>query len=108
MLEVDKQLGKTIKTLIEEIQEILLDYPKTIFKEKLMKIGVISDLLDPEMLEPYIINDILVYEIKGDFPLLDVAVLPSAVFNVEYSLALDECSLWKVNFQQLVEEIEVE
>lgn len=108
MLDVDKQLGKSVKNIIEEIQDILLEYPKTIFKEKLLKIGVISDLLHPDMLELYSVSDVLAYKIKEDFPLINVAVLPSAVFNVDYSLSLDECNAWKINTQNLVEEIEVE
>ncbi|MEH7393577.1 PD-(D/E)XK motif protein, partial [Bacillus sp. JJ1474] len=85
-----------------------LEYPKTLFKAKLLKIGVISDLLLPDMLEFYSVSDELAYEIKEDFPLIDVSALPSAAFNVEYSLALDECNSWKINMQHLVEEIEVE
>jgi len=108
MLEVDKQLGKSVKNLIEEIQDILLEYPKTIFKEKLMKIGVISELLAPDMLEFYSVSDVLVYEVKDGFPLIDVSVLPTAIFNVEYALALDECNRWRINMKQLVNEIEVE
>ncbi|MED3801627.1 PD-(D/E)XK motif protein [Lysinibacillus xylanilyticus] len=108
MLEIDKQLGRSVKNLIEEIQDILLEYPKTIFKEKLMKIGVISDLLAPDMLDFYSVNDVLVYEVKNGFPTIDVTVLPPAIFNVEYSLVLDECKGWRINMKQLVEEIEVE
>lgn len=108
MLEIDKQLGKSVKDLIEEIQDILLDDPQIIFKEKLKNIGVIPDLLVPDMMERYIISDLLVFEIKEGFPLIDKVALPAAVFNVEYSLALDECSQWKIDTQQLMEEIEVE
>jgi len=108
MLELDKQLGKSVKNIIEEIQEMLLEYPKKVFKDKLMNIGVIAEFLTSDMLDFYSVSDVLAYEVKEGFPLLDVSSLPSAVFNVEYSLALDECNKWMISMNQLFEEIEVQ
>ncbi|WP_158310107.1 PD-(D/E)XK motif protein [Solibacillus silvestris] len=107
ILEKDKQLGKSVKNLIEEIQDKLLEYPKKIFKEKLMKIGVISEMLTQDMLDLYSVSDVLVYEVKNGFPTIDVTFLSPAIFNVEYSLGLDECKGWGINMKQLMEEIEV-
>ena len=87
---------------------MLLEYPKKVFKDKLMKIGVIAEFLTSDMLDFYRLSNVIAYEVKEGFPLLDVSSLPSAVFNVEYSLALDECNKWMISMNQLFEEIEVQ
>lgn len=107
MLEVDIQLGKTIKMLIEEIESLLLDDVKTLFKQKLMNIGIIVELLDNSLLDFFIVRDTLVYEITEQFPIIKSSELPSAVFKVEYSLALDHCVDFKLGIDRLLGKIEV-
>ncbi|MFH0070189.1 PD-(D/E)XK motif protein [Peribacillus sp. NPDC056705] len=107
MLEVDIQLGKTIKMLIEDIESLLLDDVKTLFKQKLMNIGIIVDLLDNSLLDFFIVRDTLVYEITEQFPIIKSSELPSAVFKIEYSLALDQCADFKLGINRLLGKIEV-
>jgi len=105
MLLVDNQLGTDLKTLIFEVENILMSHNRTIFRDKLFQAGLMIDMLEDQELEKYIVQDNLNYKVEKEFPILNKNNIPKEVFNVKYSITLDGLENYLVDIEEIVKDV---
>lgn len=105
MLSKDNQLGSDLKTLILEIENILLSDNCSVFKEKLFQAGLIMEMLEDQELEKFIVQENLNYKVKSGFPILNKKNMPKEIFNVKYSIALEGLENYLIDIEEIVEEV---
>lgn len=101
MLESENQLGMDILEKIEVVEKKLSTRSQYKFQKKLHSFGVIKEELKKWKLDKFLVRDELAYTVKEDFPNLSRAKIPEAVYNVKYSIALDQCESYKVPVTEL-------
>ncbi|WP_226087643.1 PD-(D/E)XK motif protein [Mesobacillus sp. S13] len=100
-VEVNKTTGKTLRNMIELIEERLVTRAPSLavqFKDLLIDAGVIAQDYDENFI---FVHDELGYNAVEGFPKLTSKNLPTGITNVTYSIDLSHCKNFKVSIDDL-------
>lgn len=95
-VEVNDSTGKSLRILIETIEEQLTDRAPSLavkFKDLLLEVGVISEDYDKNY---FFVHEELAYNATEEFPKLTSKNLPMGITNVSYSIDMSHCKSFKV------------
>ncbi|MFE3976503.1 MULTISPECIES: PD-(D/E)XK motif protein [unclassified Peribacillus] len=95
-VEVNDSTGKSLRILIETIEEQLTDRAPSLavqFKDLLLEVGVISEDYDKNY---FFVHEELAYNATEEFPKLTSKNLPMGITNVSYSIDMTHCKSFKV------------
>lgn len=100
-IEVNDSTGKSLRDLIEIIEEQLIDRAPSLavkFKELLLEVGVMSEDYDKNY---FFVHEELAYIASEKFPKLTSKNLPTGITNVSYSIDLSHCKSFKVSLESI-------
>jgi hypothetical protein len=100
-IEVNDSTGKSLRDLIEIIEEQLINRAPSLavkFKDLLQEVGVMSKDYDKNY---FYIHEELAYKAAEEFPKLTSKNLPTGITNVSYSIDLSHCKSFKVSLEDI-------
>lgn len=105
-LRKDNNGGQRLAQIIADIRKILMPdiFSSRLFNEKLQKIGYF-DAAEDYYIEGYTVRDIYSFKVTDDFPRITKKDIPIGIYNVEYSLSIDQCKDFAIETERLIEEI---
>lgn len=100
-VEVNDSMGKSLRNIIEAIEEQLIDRAPSLavkFKDLLLEAGIMSEDYDKNC---FFVHEELVYRATENFPKLISKNLPMGISNVSYSIDLSHCKGFKVSVEDI-------
>ncbi|WP_319506048.1 PD-(D/E)XK motif protein [uncultured Methanolobus sp.] len=106
-LDIRKEYGETLNSIIKEILEILStdSFATHIFKLKLINAGYFERHSNLYNDTGYQIRYENVYSVTGNFPRITEKQIPDGVGDIKYSIILSESEDWKIDVSNLFSSI---
>ena len=91
--------GKNLHEKVVAIESKLSASRKSVFNAKLLCLGYQKDAIYEKK---YIVKERRQYKVENDFPRIITPNLPAGTFGVNYSLSMEKCSPYQVDFDQVI------